>query len=196
MIILRQISILLLFIAPSCLPPGSIDVAKLGPSDNPLVVQGRSRAGTEYILNGRQTERWPGLDCMGLVFRSYEDVHRSPWRTHSINPTELIRNRSLGVPVQNLDGVGTNELAYDSLVPGDIIFILRSQENPKEPSIVSIDGVPQWVWHMGIYTGGKNYGFLHADPYHGRSHEVPLNDYLNNFWTRNSGIFVVRPRHR
>ncbi len=130
---------------------------------------------------------------MGLVFVAYQRVTGTPWRRHSYLPSRLAAQGTLGKPVAGLECVGRERLDYALLRPGDIILILRFQENPKEPPLCSLNGHDAWVWHMGLFTGSSENAFLHADPFYGVVNEAPLRDYLSNTWLSNEGVCVIRP---
>jgi hypothetical protein len=154
-----------------------------------LVDSARTYMGRPYGFGGRDAE----LDCMGLVFRAWTDSRGEPWRTISVNPTEIIAKRQLGVPVARLDGVRTAEIDWSLLRPGDIIFFLGPQENVREPSLVTLGVTPMWVWHMGIYTDAERQRFIAGDHFAHEVAEMSLRDYLVAHADVYEGIYVTRP---
>jgi cell wall-associated NlpC family hydrolase len=146
---------------------------------SPLVDAARAYLGRPYRFGGRG-ER---LDCMGLVFLAWSDVTGSPWRRLSVMPTELVARGQLGAPVPGADGV--REVELSRLQPGDVLYFLAAVENPAEPPLVALDGVPVWVWHMGLYSGRG--AFIASDPVRGRVVEAPLT--LRGY----AALFATRP---
>lgn len=164
--------------APREVPPGA----------QALVDASRKYLGRQYDFGGRGAE----LDCMGLVFLSWSDAGRGPWRRLSVNPTELVSKGQLGNPVDGASPIASGKLDPSQLVPGDILFFLGSPENPAEPALATLDGEPLWVWHMGMYTGGPGQDFIVGDHYAGQVVEEPLPAYL----ARHTGyvaLYAVRP---
>lgn len=157
------------------------------PAGQPALVEAaRKYLGRPYSFGGRDAN----LDCMGLVFRAWQDAGRGAWDDLSVNPTEIVEKRQLGAPVPGLDGVPNASVSLSRFAAGDVIFFLGYARNPAEPSIATLDGVPAWVWHMGMYAGGGN--FVVGDHYAGKVVEIPLLTYLakhDNY----VGVFVVRP---
>ena len=151
-----------------------------------LVEAARAYLGSPYTFGGRGRE----LDCMGLVFRAWQDAGRGAWDRLSVNPTEIVAKGQLGRPVPALDGVPNTKVNLLDFAPGDVIFFLGYARNYAEPSLAEIDGVPAWVWHMGLYAGKGS--FIVGDHYAGRVVEEPLLAYLarhDNY----VGVYVVRP---
>lgn len=155
----------------------------------PSVVAARRYLGRLYAFGGRGAE----LDCMGLVFRAWSDATGRSWRALSVNPTELVAKRQMGEPVPGLDGVLTAQVPWETLRSGDVLFFLAPAPNPNEPSLVTLGGAPQWVWHMGLYAGGPERSFVVGDHFAGAVVETPLPSYLAEHAHTYVGIYVVRP---
>lgn len=155
----------------------------------PIIVAARRYQGRLYTFGGRGRT----LDCMGLVFLAWADTTGRDWRSLSVNPTQLVARRQLGRPVAGLDGVTSARIPWALLRSGDVLFFLGPAENPNEPALVSLDGVPHWVWHMGLWVGGSDQAFIVGDHYAGRVVEQPLAPYLAEHADVYAGIYVVRP---
>jgi hypothetical protein len=155
----------------------------------PLVAAARAYLGRPYAFGGRDAQ----LDCMGLVFRAWSDATGRRWTKLSVKPTELVRRRQLGAPVEGLAGTRSADIDYALFRPGDVLFLLGPFENPAEPALATLDGVPQWVWHMGIWSGGPRRAFVVGDHFAGRVVEESLPDYLAWHADAYAGVFVVRP---
>lgn len=176
--------ILPLLFAVSLAEPPEASALPVGHPD--LVDAARKYLGRPYSFGGRDAN----LDCMGLVFLAWQDAGRGTWDDLSVNPTEIVEKRQLGAPVRGLDGVLNANVRLGNFSPGDVIFFLGYAENPAEPAIATLDGVPAWVWHMGLYAGGGN--FVVGDHYAGKVVEIPLLTYLAKH-ANYVGVFVVRP---
>jgi len=148
----------------------------------------RSYLETKYVYEGRSTDKYPGMDCMGLIFKSYEKTFGKKWYEFSVFPTQLVKNKELGEPVTNLDGKLCNEVDVSLIKEGDIVYLLSSTfRNPKENPLVNINNVDYWVWHMGIYSDREKNLFLEANPGN-KVIEHSFEDILNS----NEAIFVTR----
>ena len=154
-----------------------------------LVDSAREYTGTPYRFGGRDAE----LDCMGLAFRAWTDARGESWKGISVNPTEIVAKRQLGVPVPRLDGVRTADIDWALLQPGDVLFFLGAQENVREPSLVTLGVSPMWVWRMGIYSNGVERRFIAGDHFAGQVAEMSLRDYFLAHSDVYAGIYVTRP---
>ncbi|MFZ5479127.1 MAG: C40 family peptidase [Myxococcota bacterium] len=182
---------LLLLLACTPLPapaiaeePAPVAVAEPSP---PIVLAARRYLGRPWRWGGRGET----LDCLGLVFLAWSDVTGKPWRKLSVNPTTLVAEAQLGAPVPGLDGVRARRIDYELLRAGDVVYFLGPRRNPNEPSLVSIEGVPLWVWHVGLYSGGGR--FVVGDPFAGEVVETDLAAYLADHDDWYVGIYVTRP---
>ncbi len=149
-------------------------VPQASPFGLALAESARDYLGRPYTFGGRGKT----LDCMGLVFRAWTDAGGGPWRSLSVNPTELVAGGSLGVPVPGASPVPSAAIVTAPLTVGDVLFFLTPKENPAEPSLVALDGTPLWVWHMGLYAGGDDKTFVVGDHFAGRVVETELSTYL------------------
>jgi cell wall-associated NlpC family hydrolase len=129
------------------------------------VEHARTWLGTEFRWNGRGTERLPGLDCLGLVFRAWGEVTGTSWREYAVDPSELVASRKLGTVVPELEGVDRESLDVSLLQPGDIVYLLLAEQPiPDTPLWVTLES-RYWPWHVGMYAGdGK---VINADPSRG-----------------------------
>jgi cell wall-associated NlpC family hydrolase len=126
------------------------------------VAQAREHLGEPYRWEGRGTRKYPGWDCLGILFRAYGKVDRRGWWTYEVNPSELVANGKLGQPVDGISGVLRTELDPTLLQAGDVLYFLRAEyEIPDEPLLVK-DEVRYWPWHTGLYVGNGH--VLHAAP--------------------------------
>ena len=140
-----------------------------------------------WTWNGRGTDRLPGIDCMGLLFRAYGTATGTPWRDHATDPSKLVASGKLGPPVPGLDGVLRGEVDPTKLRRGDIVyFLVKEQEIPDAP-LMQRDGARYWPWHVGVYVGEGKQLVLNAHPTFDVV-RMPLDAVL---W---DAIFVTRPR--
>jgi hypothetical protein len=161
----------------------------LPPDNGARVVEAaRELLGVKYRLGGRLRTKAEGIDCQGLIFYALRGLTRCGYRSYSLNPTENVAWRELGAPVPGL--APASALSFDPglLRPGDVVFLLAPSRNPREPSLASLDGAPQWVWHTGLATEGG--AWIHADYTTGKVREEDLRGFL----TKNgyAGVFVLR----
>lgn len=127
-----------------------------------IVALARERLGEPYRWEGRGTDRFPGYDCLGILFRSFGAVDGRSWRTYEVNPSELVANGKLGAPVDGLDGILRDELDPVTLAKGDVLyFLLRDYRIPDDPLLVRGEA-QYWPWHTGLYVGDGR--VLHARP--------------------------------
>ncbi len=117
------------------------------------VAAARSRLGIPYRWDGRQTNKLPGLDCLGLLFRSYGDVTGTSWWRYPVNPTPLVGSGLLGAPVPGLDAVLRADLDATQLQPGDVVYFLLANTPIPDDPLWTHDGSPYWPWHTGMYVG-------------------------------------------
>ncbi len=154
-----------------------------------FVAAARQLVGTPYELGGRDAKK--GVDCQGLVFLAAQAVKACSWKSYSVYPTKTLAWRELGDPVPGASPVSREELDVTKLEPGDHVMLLNPAENPAEPSLTTLGGVPHWVWHVGLYAGDGRW--LNADPFSGKVAEQPLADYLRDHGY--AGIYVTRMKN-
>lgn len=129
-----------------------------------------------------------GIDCQGVLFYAAERLGRCNWKSFSVLPTKSVEWNELGQRVAGLDPVATADLDLSRLEPGDIIMLLGTTQNPKEPAIATLAQVPVWVWHTGVYSG--NGQWIEADlP---TVIETDLAAFLSDYAEVYVGIFVTR----
>ena len=147
------------------------------------LAKARSYIGVPYRWEGRDTQQFPGLDCLGLLYRSWGSVDGTPWQRYPPDPSPLVASRRLGVPVPGLDGVQRADLDVAAMLPGDVLFLLVANHPIPDAPLWTRDEVPYWPWHTALYAGdGK---VLEASPM-GDVRESPL-AYLS--W---DALFVTR----
>ncbi len=107
--------------------------------------------GAPFVWDGRSKQR---LDCMGLIFLAYTDITGESWQNLSVLSSKLVSGKKLGSPVKGLNGVLKNDIDYSKLKKGDILYFLVTTEiYDTDPPLVTIDSIPYYVWHMGIFAG-------------------------------------------
>jgi cell wall-associated NlpC family hydrolase len=148
----------------------------------------RELLGARYELGGR-LRRGGGIDCQGVVFYALERISSCGWRSYSVFPTATVRDREMGAPVEGLFPVATAALDPTMLLPGDVVMLVATVENPAEPALASLHGAPVWAWHLGMATGGGLW--INADPYSGQVQEGELAAYLKDH-PEYTGIAVTR----
>ena len=133
------------------------------PSSEVREILGEARRywGLEYRWGGRATEKNPGMDCMGLVFRAYATAYDERWTQYSVLPSKLIASGMVGVPVSRLDGTLSAEVDASLLQAGDVLFFLADGYEIRDEPLLELDGNKYWPWHMGIWTGNM---VIHAAP--------------------------------
>lgn len=154
-----------------------------------LVTAARNYLDRPYSWGGRGAS----LDCLGLIFKAWQDVTGTSWKRISVYPTTMVEKQQLGAPVPALDGVLTADIPWDRLEPGDFILFLGAAENHAEPALVTVKGTPLWVWHTALYSGGPDRRFVVGDHFAGEVVETELPRYLKEEGSGYAGIFVVRP---
>jgi cell wall-associated NlpC family hydrolase len=163
--------------------------AALPPETGDRVVgAARELLGVRYKLGGRLGTMGEGIDCQGLIFYGLAGLGRCGYRSFSLNPTENVAWRELGLPVPGLAPAPAQSFDKSLLQAGDVVFLLAPTRNPREPALTSLDGTPQWVWHTGLAT--VNGAWIHADYTTGFVREEDLRGFLvkNGY----AGVFVLR----
>ncbi|MEN3044760.1 MAG: NlpC/P60 family protein [Candidatus Hydrothermales bacterium] len=109
--------------------------------------------GVEYKWGGRLTRKNPGLDCLGLIFLAYSKAYRKSWVLLPVNPSELVKSKKLGIPVEGLNGVLKEEIDTSRLKRGDIIYFLVPYPIGNDKPLAKIEDKDYYAWHLGIYIG-------------------------------------------
>jgi len=154
-----------------------------------LVTAARTYLDRPYAWGGRGAK----LDCLGLVFRAWQDVTGTSWKAISVYPTKMVAKEQLGSAPDGLAGVLSSSLPYDALEPGDVLLFLDPTENPAEPALATVAGTPMWVWHTGLYAGGPDRTFVVGDHFAGKVVETSLPRYLREEGSGYLGLYVLRP---
>lgn len=71
-----------------------------------------------------------------------------------------------------------------------MLHFLGPAVNPAEPSITTLDGAAQWVWHMGLYAGSGR--FLVGDHFAGAAVDQEIVAYLQAHADVYIGVLVAR----
>jgi len=150
-----------------------------------LVVEARKSLDVPFRWEGRGTKRLPGLDCLGLLFKSLEATTGLSWKKWSVAPSRLIEQlegRQFTIYLKK-----NRDLAIKRRMnSGDIVFLMWADmptwDKPTgKVEKIELDGsrrmAPMWIWHTGIYSG--NGKFIHASPYSGGVVEEDLLDFSN-----------------
>jgi hypothetical protein len=153
-----------------------------------VVRAARELLGVKYQLGGRIRTKGEGIDCQGLIFYGLQRINRCGYQSYSLNPTETVAWGELGSPVAGLSPASTRSFDASLLRAGDVVFLLAPTRVPREPSLTSLDGTPQWVWHTGLATEGG--AWTHADYTSGYVREEDLRGFLvkNGY----AGVFILR----
>lgn len=154
-----------------------------------LVVAARRYLGRPYSWGGRGSE----LDCLGLIFRAWQDVTGTSWKKISVYPTKMVAREQLGKPAPRVSPAASGAIPDGALEAGDFLLFLNPQENPAEPALTRLSGTPLWVWHTGLYAGGPERTFVVGDHFAGKVVETSLPRYLREEGTLYTAVFAVRP---
>lgn len=154
------------------------------------VVAARELLERPYEWGGRLREH-EGIDCLGVVLAAAERVSGCGWRSFSVNPTDLVNSRALGAPVEVASGVLSAQLEISLLQPGDVVMLMSPVENPSEPALTKVGGVPMWVWHVGIASSGGRW--VVGDHHAGKVIETGLHDSLRANADEYAAVYVGRP---
>lgn len=127
--------------------------------DKELVSAAKKYIGVEYKWGGRLTKKLPGLDCLGLIFKSIEDITGISWKKWSVYPTKLIKQLGGESKIVFLN----EENPLSNVSEGDILFFLWTSKNDDEVAAYDKEGNSLYVWHTAIYIGdGK---IIHCSPF-------------------------------
>ncbi|MBT3220939.1 MAG: hypothetical protein HN348_17785, partial [Proteobacteria bacterium] len=109
--------------------------------------------GEEWIWNGRNTDKYPGVDCLGLLFLAHGKVVGRPWYNYAYNPSPLVKSGKLGAPVKGLNGVMRGKEDRGLLKRGDILYFLLEGYVVDDEPLMTSGADKYWAWHTGIYAG-------------------------------------------
>ncbi len=124
----------------------------------------RSYLGKTWRWEGRDSPRYPGVDCLGLLYLAFGRATGTPWTRYPTDPAPLVASGMLGQPLPGLDGRLRAEADLGLLQRGDVLyFLIAEREIPDEPLLVA-QGVRYWPWHTGLYLGEDQHQVLHAEP--------------------------------
>ncbi len=144
--------------------------------------------GTQYVFEGRDTQKFPGIDCLGLLFVSIEKVTGESWKKWNVMPSKLLKQFDVSKEktFYNED-IKDKKFITDNLNEGDIIFFLLPYENKDFP-VRKNNNLDLWVWHVAIYSGKGN--IIHASPFD-ENYSV-LEEDLYNFFKRNKMSGIIK----
>jgi len=138
-----------------------------------VIADARSLKGIEYRWEGRNIERLPGLDCLGLMFRPYGRATGRSWKSYEVNPSELVAGGKLGKPVPGVAGVTRKDFDLALLKTGDVLYFLLEGYVIEDKPLMTRNGRKFWPWHTGLYVGDGV--VIHAEP-GGVVREQPLRE--------------------
>ncbi len=122
----------------------------------------RTHLDKPWMWGGRDAEKHPGVDCLGLMFLADSAVSGRSWRAFEVNPSELVANEKLGNPVVGVAGVLRSELQIANLMPGDALYFLKANYQIEDEPLLVRGKTSYWPWHTGLYMGEQK--VIHADP--------------------------------
>jgi len=157
---------------PQAITPGELSTAArilraaeqyLG---EPYVFGGRmGRSGCRS--DGRRVACAQGIDCLSLIFFSFEDVLDRPWWRYSVVPTVSVERGELGQAVPGMAGILRDEFDATGLIAGDVLFFLLEDYNlDADEPLLELAGKRYGTWHTGLFHshGGDQHKVLHAAP--------------------------------
>jgi len=137
-----------------------------------LVRAARQFLSTGYNYQGRNTHKFPGLDCLGLVFLSIQHVYGIPWQNWSrgnpdLKPSVLVTqlNRTSKPTLHDISKYSQNPKdLFAKLKEGDVIFFLTTGKLVRDESMAETsEGNDLYGLHVAIYVG--NGKIIHASPF-------------------------------
>ena len=144
-------------------PLASADPDRVGPPppDAPaqrvglaVLAEAQAWVGAPYRWSGRDTERLPGVDCLGLLFLAHARVTGGSWRSYPVDPHPLVASGKLGLPVAGVSAALRGEVPVGVLAPGDVLYFLLAEVPIPDEPLWTREGVRYWPWHTGLYVGG------------------------------------------
>ena len=140
------------------------DLEDESPFHEAVVRNARDYLGKTWRWEGRDSPRYPGVDCLGLLYLAWGPVTGTAWTRYPTDPAPLVASGMLGQPLPGLDGRLRVEADLGLLRRGDVLyFLIAEREIPDEPLLVS-QGLRYWPWHTGLYVGEDEHQVLHAEP--------------------------------
>lgn len=142
----------------------------------------------QYVFGGRDTEQLPGIDCLGVLFKSIEKVTGENWKKWSVMPSKLLKqfDTNKEKTVYNED-IKDKKFITDNFKEGDILFFLLPYKN-KDVPVRKNNDLDLWVWHVAIYSGNGN--IIHASSFD-ENYSV-LEENLFDFIKRNNMTGIIK----
>ena len=132
-----------------------------------MIIEADRFLGEKWIWNGRNTEKYPGVDCLGLLFLAHGKVVKRQWYDYAYDPSPLVKSGKLGAPVPGLDGVLRGNEDRSLLRRGDILYFLLEGYVVDDEPLLTLGNDKYWAWHTGIYVGEGQHWVLNAHPSYG-----------------------------
>lgn len=140
-----------------------------------IVREAERHLGKPYVFGGRDGRPGcvgrkrcaEGIDCLSLLFFAFEEVAGKSWTRFAVKPSETVRRKELGEPVQGLAGVLAAELDRTLLRKGDVLLFLLDGYNLEADAPLLVRGETKYgVWHTGLVHGVSAAGVevIHAKP--------------------------------
>ncbi|MBU1111599.1 MAG: NlpC/P60 family protein [archaeon] len=139
-------------------------IQEKNPAGEKIVTYAKEFLGKPYAWGGRDTSGNPGVDCLGLIYRSFSQTFGDDWKSYPVNPIDMVKSPKLGKPVEGLDGI-LYENVPDRLhliQEGDMIYFLLGAYMVAETEVTEIEGERYGCWHTALSLGENQ--IIHAKP--------------------------------
>jgi hypothetical protein len=164
-----------------------------------IVKNAEEYLGMQYVFGGRDTEQLPGIDCLGVLFKSIEKVTGESWKKWSVIPSKLLKQfDSTKEKTFYNEDIKDKKFITDNFKEGDVLMFLLPYKNDKDVPVRKMDlkddngkvvaNLDLWVWHVAIYSGKGN--IIHASSFD-ENYSV-LEENLFDFVKRNELSGVIK----
>lgn len=176
-----------------------VKVVKVKNVNKEIVKNAEEYIGRQYTFGGRDTKQLPGIDCLGILFRSIEKATGESWRKWSVIPSKLLKqfDTAKEKTFYNED-IKDKKFITDNFKEGDILMFLLPYKIDKDVPVRKMDlkdddgkvvaNLDLWVWHVAIYSGKGN--IIHASSFD-ENYSV-LEENLFDFVKRNEISGVIK----